>query len=66
MIVAAFVIVLWLAWQVVRCADAFESLGWHRRTADSRLAMYCGRNPFDVRLPSECARPELQLSGAIR
>lgn len=66
MIVLAAILALWVMWQVVRCADAFESLGWHERTAESRLAMYCGRNPYSVEMPSESARPELQLAGAIR
>lgn len=66
MIALAAILVFWLVWQIVRCADAFESLGWHERTADARLAMYCGRNPYSVDLPAECARPELQLAGAVR
>ena len=66
MIVLAAILVLWLAWQVSTAADAFESLEWHQRTAEARLAMYCGRNPYAVDLPcSEYARPELQLAGAV-
>lgn len=65
MIVLAAILVFWFVWQIVRCADAFESLRWHELTAGSRLAMYCGRNPYCVELPAQCARPELQLAGAV-
>lgn len=62
----AFLLATWLMYQVVRVADAFERMDWHERTAESRLAMYCGRNPYAVDLPSSrWVHPELQLAGAV-
>lgn len=63
MFVLAAILVFWFVWQIVRCADAFESLHESNRTSDYRLAMHCGRNPHDVSIRNEAGRRELLAAG---
>jgi hypothetical protein len=63
MIVLAAILVLWFCWQIARSGDAFAALHEASRTADSRLAMHCGRNPYDTSIRSESARRELLAAG---
>jgi hypothetical protein len=43
---------VWLFWQLARVIECAERLSWAERSADVRLAMHCGRNPYNVAKPS--------------
>lgn len=36
---------------VLRLSRSLALLSWASRTSDSRLALHCGRNPYDVSMP---------------